>query len=96
MNSEVAVISVPPTSPQPQLPGRWSTLRLSLATGLTLCLVCAELTVGHHSRCLTLLVLSDQTLYNLLTLIVALIANQVYPPGYLDEVELDLGYLYDS
>ena len=56
---------------------RCSTFRLSLATGLTFCLVCAELSVGHHSRCLTLLALSDQTVYNLLTLIVALVANQV-------------------
>ena len=76
---EVAVISGPPpaASPPPNLPWRCPTLRLSVATGLTLCLVCAELTVGHHSRCLTLLALSDQTIYNLLTLIVALIGNQV-------------------
>ena len=75
---EVAVISgPPPASPPPNLPWRCPTLRLSVATGLTLCLVCAELTVGHHSRCLTLLALSDQTIYNLLTLIVALIGNQV-------------------
>ena len=75
---EVAVISrPPPASPPPNLPWRCPTLRLSVATGLTLCLGCAELTVGHHSRCLTLLALSDQTIYNLLTLIVALIGNQV-------------------
>ena len=77
---EVAVISGPPpaASPPPNLPWRCPTLRLSVATGLTLCLLCAELTVGHHSRCLTLLALSDQTIYNLLTLIVALIGNQVH------------------
>ena len=66
-----------PMIESPPSTARCSTFRLSLATGLTLCLVCAELSVGHHSRCLTLLALSDQTVYNLLTLIVALVANQV-------------------
>jgi hypothetical protein len=38
----------------------FSTFRLGVATSLTFALVVAEITVGHYSRCLTLLVVSDQ------------------------------------
>ena len=42
----------------------------------TLCLLIAELILGHFSHCLTLLTVTNQTIYNLMTLIFALVAKK--------------------
>jgi hypothetical protein len=52
--------------------------RLSVCAALTAGLVIAELVLGHFSHCLTLLALTNQTLYNLLTLIFTIVAKQVF------------------
>ncbi len=57
--------------------GLFSTFRLAFSAAVTALLVIAELALGHHSRCLTLLVVSDQTIYNLLTLVAAVATNKV-------------------
>ena len=50
---------------------------LYLCGSLTLALLCAELVLGHFSHCLTLLAVTNQTLYNLLTLGCAIMAKRV-------------------
>ncbi len=44
---------------------------------LTLALVGAELVLGHFSHCLTLLAVTNQSVYNLLTLVFAAAAKTV-------------------
>lgn len=43
----------------------------------TLGLLIAELILGHFSHCLTLLTVTNQTIYNLMTLVFALMAKKV-------------------
>ncbi len=50
---------------------------LLVCTLLTLALVAAELLLGHFSHCLTLLAVTNQSVYNLLTLVFAVIAKKV-------------------
>ena len=51
--------------------------QLYLCGALTLALLIAELVLGHFSHCLTLLAVTNQTLYNLLTLGCAIMAKRV-------------------
>ena len=51
--------------------------RLLACALLTFLLLVAELVLGHFSHCLTLMVVTNQTIYNFLSLVFALVANRV-------------------
>lgn len=50
---------------------------LWLCTFLTMVLVITELVLGHFSHCLTLLAVTNQTIYNFMTLVFMVLAKMV-------------------
>ena len=73
MASPTALASTRP----PTLSFGASLTALIVCAVLTLALVVAELVLGHFSHCLTLLAVTNQSVYNLLTIVFAAVAKKV-------------------